>query len=614
MPVWYQVGVSPFVRTLGLWTLTAALACAPAAPPPTRETVTLTGDGYSRGLQHGQQLKAKIHGFYTTLLTSSLLPYLNREQPEIAVALPAYAGPDYADGKFSYALLRDSAKRLERGIPRAIREELRGISDGSGLPYDDVLILNTFVDTVMAVRAVTAAIKQAKAPSVQSLELLGAESDGADNDGDGEVDEAGEGTFAPYSPSAVALARELSVAVAFRVTFTAPDGVDPATVRFTLGEAVYEQGHPALVLEEVDATTLRATLTPPSPLPGSAVLGLALNAGDKAVLENPPPVHARFMRDERVTFTTAGVGKGLPEVPNAAADDGRSQPPALSFALKGTATADGKPLVAQNFALLDANTAHKHTALFIHRPDSGPSFAVAGWAGVAWGFSGMNARGLAVACQYADTLDNSVVAGVFDQVADLSKATLAASGTPIGIAVRKALAAQADVAGAEAQLAEEPVAYGWNCTLADAAGAVRALELDSDLSKDGGAFSYGPGERGAGVGPDDVRMGVHYQANTEDIFTLAVAGQRLQPQRFWSTTWFRSLRAFGVLGEALRAGYGTWDAERVKGLLGTPVLEDQRDGMNAVVFEPALRRVHTAMGTVPPTAAGWETVSLEVQP
>ncbi|MBM4381051.1 MAG: hypothetical protein FJ086_17400, partial [Deltaproteobacteria bacterium] len=302
----------------------------------------------------------------------------------------------------------------------------------------------------------------------------------------------------------------------------------------------------------------------------------------------------------------------LSEVPNSAADDGRSQPPALSFALRGSATADGKPLLAQNFALLDANTAHKHTALIHHKPDAGPSFAVAGWAGVAWGFAGLNDRGLAVACQYADTLDNSVVAGVFDQVADLSKATLAASGTPIGIAVRKALAAQSDVAGAEAQLAEEPLAYGWNCTLADAAGAVRALELDSDLSKDGGAFGYGPGEHGASVGADDLRMAVHYQANTGDIFTLAVAGQRLQPQRFWSTTWFRSLRAFGLLGDALKAGYGAWDVAAVKGLLGKPEFEDQRDGMNAVVLEPSLRRVHAAMGTVPPTAAGWET--LEVKP
>jgi hypothetical protein len=356
------------------------------------------------------------------------------------------------------------------------------------------------------------------------------------------------------------------------------------------------------------------TLTPAAPLAASAVVGLQVNAGDRAVLEAPPPVHARFMRDERMTFTTVGAGQALSEVPNAAADDGRSQPPALSVALRGTATAEGHPLVAQNFALLDANTAHKHTAVFIHHPDVGPSFAVVGWAGVAWGFSGMNAAGLSVACQYADTLDNSVVAGVFDQVADLSKATLTASGTPMGIALRKTLSAQTDVAGAEAQLAEESLAYGWNCLLADPSGAVRGLELDSDLSKDGGAFAYGPGEAEASVGPDDLRMAVHYQRNTEDIFTLAVAGQRIQPQRYWSTTWYRSLRAFGVLGDAVKAGYGGWDAEKLQTLLGTRGLEDVRDGMNAVVLDPVRRVLHVAQGAVPATSAGFESVTLEPAP
>ena len=591
-----------------------AFGCAPSVPPATRETVTLRGDAYTRGLQHGQLLRAKIHGFYTTLLTSSLLPYLNREQPEIALALPAYAGPDYADGKFSYALLRDSARKLERGIPRALRDELHGISDGSGLPYDDVLILNTFADTVLAVRAVTAAIRLGKAPALQSLELLGVEADGEDNDGDGQVDEPGEGLYAPLRPSALALARELPVGVRLRLTFVAQDGVDPSSVRLWLGDTVYEAGHPGLALEEVDATTLRVTLTPGAPLPAASVVGLQVNAGDRSVLEAPPPVHARYMREERMTFTTAGAGKALDEVANAAADDGRSQPPALSFALGGSATAGGQVLLAQNFALLDANTAHKHAAVFVHHPDSGPSFAVVGWAGVAWGFSGMNDRGLAVACQYADTLDNSVVAGVFDQVADLSRATLTASGTPMGIAVRKALSAQADVAGAEAQLSDETLAYGWNCLLADRAGAVRGLELDSDLSKDGGAFGYGPGEPGASVGADDLRMAVHYVRNTEDIFTLAVAGQRVQPARFWSGTWYRSLRASGVLGEALRAGYGSWDVERAKALLARQVLEDARDGMNAVVFEPATRTLHVAQGTVPPTQAGFQAVVLEPSP
>ncbi|MEN9800811.1 MAG: hypothetical protein RL653_4508 [Pseudomonadota bacterium] len=116
------------------------------------------------------------------------------------------------------------------------------------------------------------------------------------------------------------------------------------------------------------------------------------------------------------------------------------------------------------------------------------------------------------------------------------------------------------------------------------------------------------------MGPDDLRMAVHYQRNTEDIFTLAVAGQRIQPQRFWSTTWYRSLRAFGVLGDALKAGYGGWDAAGVQGLLGARGLEDARDGMNAVVLDPVRRVLHVAQGAVPATSAGFETVALEAAP
>ena len=35
-------------------------------------------------------------------------------------------------------------------------------------------------------------------------------------------------------------------------------------------------------------------------------------------------------------------------------------------------TPDGAPLLAQHFAMLDANTSHRHTVVFVHHPDSGP--------------------------------------------------------------------------------------------------------------------------------------------------------------------------------------------------------------------------------------------------
>ena len=83
----------------GLWlALGLALGCGSPQPPPTRELIHLHGSPYARGLEHGQKLRSKVRAFYTTLLTTSLLPYLNREQPGIEAFLIAYRGDAYANG------------------------------------------------------------------------------------------------------------------------------------------------------------------------------------------------------------------------------------------------------------------------------------------------------------------------------------------------------------------------------------------------------------------------------------------------------------------------------------------------------------------------------------
>jgi hypothetical protein len=62
-----------------------------------------------------------------------------------------------------------------------------------------------------------------------------------------------------------------------------------------------------------------------------------------------------------------------------------------------------------------------------------------GWVGIVYGISGLNERGVGVACNPSDTLDNSVVGSVLDQVVDLSKAKLLASGLPVGFIVKRVL-------------------------------------------------------------------------------------------------------------------------------------------------------------------------------
>ncbi|MBL8957797.1 MAG: hypothetical protein JNK82_43885 [Myxococcaceae bacterium] len=571
-------------------------SCGPPVAPPTRELVTLNGDAYSRGLQHGQQLSAKIKGFYTTLLTASLFPYLGREQPDIATLLTEYGNDRYKNGRFAYELLLDSAKSLERSIPLSAREEMRGIADGSGLTYDEVLILNTFVDSTLAVRGIALAIRLSRAPVLERVEVVEAGSDGADNDGDGMTDEAGEGVLDPYNPTRGATFVELPASFTLKLRVRDSDGVDPALVRLQLGAEPLEATKTELA---ADLLEVSANVTAPA----ASTLLVMLGAGDKKVLPNPPPDHASFMRDTELLFTTRGAGLTADQVSWPVLSDGRTRPPSIALSLQGPATAGGAPLIAQHFALLDANTSYKHTAVFVHEPDKGRPFAYVGWAGVAWGFAGMNASGVGYACNSSDTLDNSVVGAVFDQVADLSKAKLVAKGTPIGFAMRRVLETATDAAQAATITRGFEHAYGWSCLLGDAAGGQRAVEVDSDVFKEGsmGFYEYGTAERLSSNGDGDLVIASDYTKNVNDIVRLTVAGQKIVPQREWAGTFFRSRRAASHLLRDVKAAYGQLDRASVQAIISNPEVVDMSDSMNAVVLDLKNRKLWSAHGQVPAT-------------
>lgn len=348
------------------------------------------------------------------------------------------------------------------------------------------------------------------------------------------------------------------------------------------------------------------------------------------------------MRDEVFSFTVRGAGKKPHEMANRGPDDGRTRPPAVAFALRGSATRDGAPLLAQDFALLDAKTAHRHTALFVRHPEGAPSFAVVGWAGIIWGFSGLNARGLGVACNYSDTLDNSVVAGLLDQLADQDGAKLLARGTPIGITLRSILGARrrhrrrGDFPERDRprQRLELPlrrrggrVARGGGGlgpllrtgrppTAPNRRRPETSIRLDAPSPACAGTT---PDEQPlklerepfASVRGDDPRSGAHFQKNVQDIYALDLGARRIVPQRFWNSCFHRSPRAFDLLGEAIETGYGRFDADRVLEVPRTRNLADQRDGMNAVILEPRARRSRVAMGQVPPAGTPFEVVELE---
>lgn len=605
---------------LAVWLLAPALpAChSPEPEPVTREVIHLHGDGYQRGLQHGQRLRHRIRAFYTRLLTVALFPNLGREQPPIAEFLQRYQGPTYQNGNFSYQVLLEMAETVEAELPADVREEIRGIADGCGLTYDQVLVLNTFADTTLAVRAIAATLKLSRGPRLQSIQFLG------------QLDAAGAQTKPiAYLPLPHALTSAVPTGATLRLVLHDPEGVDETTVRVVMGDRVFEPGSAGFATAELGEGRLQVTLTPPTPLPAAQAVSLVVVAGDRTVAADPPPAHARFGRDEGLTFTTVGDERPPTAVANVAPDDGRSRPPPVALAVRGAASADGELRLAQHFALIDAGASSDATVVLVHHPPQGPTWATVGWAGIAWGLAGVADSGLSWGCNFADTLDNAVVKDLLPQVGDLPAAKLTARGWPIGFAMRHALAQATTVSGAIAALRPLQHLNGWSCVLGDAAGDMAVVELDANArllhAKTGDGVHVVP-EVGVGPGPasasaDDARLSVHYVANVQDVdpAIAAVATALLEPtglpvridqQALVSTYWLKSLRTFGQLGERLAQGRGAWDVPKLQTLLAEPRFVDRSDSMFAVVIEPKARRLHHAMGALPATAADWQSLTL----
>ena len=628
-----------------LLVLTLLAACA-AEPPPPFQVVEVSGSAYGRGLQHGQQMSSLIKSFYTTLLTTSLLPYLNRNQPDIAAYLQNYdplLHPQYGNGQFSTLLLRESALSLEKSIPPEFIEEMHGIADGAGMAYADILVLNTFVDTVLAARAITYFLQQAGAPRVTQLEWLGASltGDGVDNNGAGTTDEATESLIKTYESSDHALWVEVPAAAKLRVRVHDDDAkVDPESVRILVDGVVYTAGSPELQMATpTDAGGLPLihdtdlTLTPKTAWT-QPIVTIQVQAGDNRPTDQPPPSHEHRMRTEQFTLSTKGLGKAPHEVANRGVSDGTSQPPSVAFAVRKTATPDGQVRLAHHFSLLDAGTSHKHTLVQIHHPDKGPSYVFVGWVGIAYGFAGLNGHGVAYACNHSDTLNNPLVDAVLGRVLEegftdgLAHARLVANGLPVGFVLRDVLAGAhtADEA-AQRAMAALPT-FGWNYLFADKAGGLRTVETRRDMlvdtpgdgqlswtpdaSEPGGADAWG--QPWSSVHGDDLRMGAHFRRLANDLRLPLGNLFNILPQRDWSSYYFSSVRAMANLGQTLRDNYGKLDLGTMQAALRNPVLVDLHDSMTAVVIEPGLGRVHAALGTVPATDSEFVTFNLTVVP
>lgn len=730
-----------------------ATACWTASPPPNVRTIVLSGDAYTRGLQHGQAFEWDIRSLYTRMLTNSLIPSLNEEQSHITSILGVYYEDRYLDGRFAYQMMLESAWNLwdEGFIPEPYKQELQGLADGAHLPLDDVLVLNTFLDTMLAFRGVSLFIQELQKPRLISFEVQGPiASDGHDNDADGQTDEEGEGRQDDYEPSAYATLLEVPPEVSLRlvfedvflgglkcvdleniepigeveierrcvhddcvrpecadlpllprdcltweperarcvepkVAFTCfdpncvesidPECVDPRSIRVQIDDALYTSiDDPTVVatrllpLAEGEVYDpqgpggdypharrcqgpLEVIVTPPAALPEASVVSILLQAQDLSQIYVSPPKRARSMRDERIVLTTrgyaeaTGAGSALTDVPNVGPAVDRAMPMPLGLAVRGSATASGEPLAAQHFALLDGNILHEHTALFVQIPAEGEGLphAYVGWTGLLWGFGGLNTEGLTYSVMHSDTLDNPLVGGVVAAIVDnlatilkqpdlsglssiLGDVHLFARNLPLGFSGREMLTRASTVDQALAILYRGGQTFGWNWLLADAAGGLLTVETDGStdprkvgklrqqpepVEEDGFAW-FGPdrepaeatapwGRPWGSVGPDDVRTSGHFVKNTDDAMPVFLATFTPKHQRFWSSYYYRSVRTWHRLGDEIAARYGTFDVPTMIELLRTPDLVDQRDSMNAVVFEPARRVMHWAMGEVPAT-------------
>lgn len=93
----------------------------------------VSGEYYEMGLQYGALLRPEIVNGMT-----AMEKILRWNADEMGVPYPALVG-----------LIKYQARRIAAGLPQKYQDEMRGVSDGSGLPYDTVISCCLFYDVGM---------------------------------------------------------------------------------------------------------------------------------------------------------------------------------------------------------------------------------------------------------------------------------------------------------------------------------------------------------------------------------------------------------------------------------------------------------------------------------
>lgn len=102
--------------------------------------ITLEGEPYDMGYQMGSLMKEEIKNIYKSYLYKKVIKEWTKQYAYLSGKGGAKANTD------PRGVLLDAAMKNEPFIPDEFKEEMRGLADGAGLKYEDVLIMSTHID------------------------------------------------------------------------------------------------------------------------------------------------------------------------------------------------------------------------------------------------------------------------------------------------------------------------------------------------------------------------------------------------------------------------------------------------------------------------------------
>lgn len=102
--------------------------------------ITVEGAPYDMGFQMGSLMKEEIKSIYKSYLYKKVIKEWTKQYAYLSGKGGSKANTD------PRGVLLDAALKNEPFIPDEFKEEMRGLADGAGLKYEDVLIMSTHID------------------------------------------------------------------------------------------------------------------------------------------------------------------------------------------------------------------------------------------------------------------------------------------------------------------------------------------------------------------------------------------------------------------------------------------------------------------------------------